>query len=131
MTTSARTGTPPVTPATWTSRGNSSMDVLVSARGNRWPCEPSLRGARFIRSGQAIVRCCSITRQEKRSRFMLARQGLAAAVSAAAAVATAGLAAAPAAGALGRHDAAFLSRFHKIRTVASTVPFNGDVNPYG
>ncbi len=62
---------------------------------------------------------------------MLARQGIAAAVSAAAVVATAGLVAAPAAGALGRHDAAFLSRFHKIRTVASTVPFNGDVNPYG
>lgn len=62
---------------------------------------------------------------------MLARQGIAAAASAAAVVATAGLVAAPAAGALGRHDASFLSRFHTIRTVASTVPFNGDVNPYG
>jgi hypothetical protein len=27
--------------------------------------------------------------------------------------------------------APFLSRFHAIRTVASTVPSNGDVNPYG
>jgi hypothetical protein len=55
-----------------------------------------------------------------------------AAVSAAAVTAAAvALATAPAAGALSSPDAAFLSRFHTITTIASTVPFNGDVNPYG
>jgi hypothetical protein len=54
-----------------------------------------------------------------------------AAVCAAAATATAGgLAIAPAAGAAAG-PGAFLNRFHKISTIASTVPFNGDVNPYG
>jgi hypothetical protein len=28
-------------------------------------------------------------------------------------------------------DAAYLGQFHKIKTVGSTVPANGDVNPYG
>jgi len=56
---------------------------------------------------------------------------MAAACAAAAALATAGLATAPAAGALGRPGGAFLNRFHEITTIASTVPVNGDVNPYG
>jgi hypothetical protein len=55
----------------------------------------------------------------------------AAAIAIAAAVGAAGFAIAPAAGAAGSSNVAFLSRFHMIRTVASTVPFNGDVNPYG
>jgi len=54
-----------------------------------------------------------------------------AAVFTAVAVAVAGLAVAPAAGAAGYWHVAFISRFHKITTVASTVPFNGDLNPYG
>jgi hypothetical protein len=55
-----------------------------------------------------------------------------AAVCAAAATATAaGLAVVPAAWAAGGPGTAFVNRFHKISTVASTVPFNGDVNPYG
>jgi sugar lactone lactonase YvrE len=54
-----------------------------------------------------------------------------AAVFAAVAVAGAGLAAAPSAAASGYWNAAFISRFHKITTIASTVPFNGDLNPYG
>lgn len=32
---------------------------------------------------------------------------------------------------MGGPGGAFLSRFHTITTLVSTVPFNGDVNPYG
>jgi hypothetical protein len=52
-------------------------------------------------------------------------------------IAAAALAVAPAAGAQARSTASphghqsFISRFHKISTIASTVPGNGDVNPYG
>jgi hypothetical protein len=49
--------------------------------------------------------------------------------AAAAAVAATGVA--TAAGAAGSPNQAFLSRFHTITTIVSTVPFNGDVNPYG
>jgi hypothetical protein len=49
--------------------------------------------------------------------------------AAAAIVAATGVA--TAAGATGGPGRAFLSRFHTISTVVSTVPFNGDVNPYG
>ena len=51
--------------------------------------------------------------------------------------AAAGLALAPAAGAQARTagqahgQQSFISQFHKISTIASTVPGNGDVNPYG
>src|ERR1700722_5733439 len=51
--------------------------------------------------------------------------------------AAAGLAIAPAAGAQARTagqsqgQQSFVSHFHKISTIASTVPGNGDVNPYG
>src|SRR5580692_2735536 len=51
--------------------------------------------------------------------------------------AAAGLAIAPAAGAQARTagqsqgQRSFISRFHKISTIASTVPGIGDVNPYG
>ena len=59
---------------------------------------------------------------------------IAAVIAAAGAIAagtTAGaLAASPAASARARPQP-FISRFHTIRTVASTVPANGDVNPYG
>lgn len=41
------------------------------------------------------------------------------------------LAPAPAAGASARPITAFLSKFKHIHTVASTVPKNGDLNPYG
>ncbi len=55
---------------------------------------------------------------------------LAAALSSAA-VAAAGLAAAPAAQALSAAHAPFLRQFRHLSEVASTVPANGDVNPYG
>ncbi len=64
------------------------------------------------------------------------RVGLASAASVAT-VAAAALAMAPAAGAQARTTASphgqqsFISHFHKISTIASTVPGNGDVNPYG
>jgi hypothetical protein len=53
------------------------------------------------------------------------------------AFAAAGLAVAPAAGAQVRTAAqahaqpSFISHFHKISTIASTVPGHGDINPYG
>jgi hypothetical protein len=56
---------------------------------------------------------------------------------AAAAAVTAGLAAvaglvmAPAAGAMTHSPSSFIGNFHKLRTIGSTVPRNGDVNPYG
>jgi hypothetical protein len=50
---------------------------------------------------------------------------------AAAAGAVAGLAVVPATQALASSHSSFLGRFHKIKTVGSTVPRNGDVNPYG
>ena len=56
---------------------------------------------------------------------------------AAAAAVTAGLAAmaglvmAPAAGATTRAPSSFIGHFHKLATIGSTVPGNGDVNPYG
>jgi hypothetical protein len=49
----------------------------------------------------------------------------------AAVVATAGIAMAPAAVAQDSSHGAFLSRFHELTTIGSTVPANGDVNPYG
>ena len=64
------------------------------------------------------------------------RVGLASAASVAT-VAAAALAMAPAAGAQARATASphgqqsFIGHFHKISTIASTVPGNGDVNPYG
>jgi hypothetical protein len=51
------------------------------------------------------------------------------AVAAGGAVAAASVALAPAAQA--RAQVPFISGFHKITTIASTVPGNGDVNPYG
>jgi hypothetical protein len=51
--------------------------------------------------------------------------------TAAGAVATAALVMAPAAGAQSMSAAPFISQFHTTTTIASTVPANGDVNPYG
>jgi len=65
---------------------------------------------------------------------MRARRRLAAAAAAAGAVTALVLAAAPAVLAQPTGPAtptAYLSHFHKIKTIASTVPHNGDVNPYG
>jgi hypothetical protein len=47
------------------------------------------------------------------------------------AVAAAALVMAPAAGAQATSTAPFISHFHKTTTIASTLPPNGDVNPYG
>ena len=51
--------------------------------------------------------------------------------AAATAAAVVGLAALPATQALASSSASYLSNFHKRTTIASTVPRNGDVNPYG
>jgi hypothetical protein len=59
------------------------------------------------------------------------RHHVVAAIAAAGAITTAGLAAAPVAGASTMGPSAFINRFHHIRTIVSTVPANGDVNPYG
>ncbi|HLQ56936.1 MAG TPA: hypothetical protein VK162_22020, partial [Streptosporangiaceae bacterium] len=55
----------------------------------------------------------------------------AAAAVAAGMTAAAGLAMAPAAGAMVHSQPSFIGQFHKLRTIGSTVPRNGDVNPYG
>ena len=57
------------------------------------------------------------------------RVTLAAAAGAAGALLAVGVAVAPAAGA--STTSSFVGGFHKIATIASTVPKNGDVNPYG
>jgi sugar lactone lactonase YvrE len=54
-----------------------------------------------------------------------------AATAIAAGATTLGLAVAPAAQALASPHPSFIGRFHAISTLASTVPANGDVNPYG
>jgi hypothetical protein len=55
----------------------------------------------------------------------------AAAAVAAGMTAAAGVAMAPAAGAMAHSQPSFIGHFHKLRTIGSTVPRNGDVNPYG
>lgn len=55
----------------------------------------------------------------------------AAAVLAASMTVAAGLAMAPAAGAIAHQPSSFIGQFHKLSTIGSTVPRNGDVNPYG
>ncbi len=62
---------------------------------------------------------------------MPARRRLAAAAAAAGAIIALGLTAVPAASAQPTGPTAYLSHFSKIKTIASTVPHNGDVNPYG
>ncbi len=57
------------------------------------------------------------------------RIALAAVATTASAAVTAGFVIAPAAGAQTR--ASFIGRFGTVTTIASTVPGNGDVNPYG
>lgn len=59
-------------------------------------------------------------------------RGAALAAASAAAIAGGGLTATPSALALPQHaQPSFIGRFHHIATIASTVPGNGDVNPYG
>ena len=54
-----------------------------------------------------------------------------AAALAAGMTAAAGPAMAPAAGATAHSQPSFIGHFHKLKTIGSTVPRNGDVNPYG
>jgi hypothetical protein len=51
--------------------------------------------------------------------------------AAAATVTAAGLAMGPAAGAMPTPGMPFITHFHRLSNIASTVPHNGDVNPYG
>lgn len=62
---------------------------------------------------------------------MPARRRMAAAAVAAGTITALGLAVSPAALAQPTGPTAYLSHFSKIKTVASTVPHNGDLNPYG
>ena len=62
---------------------------------------------------------------------MSVRHRLIAVIAAAGAITTAALAAAPIAQASPGKPSSFLGHFHNLKTIASTVPFNGDVNPYG
>jgi|HubBroStandDraft_6_1064221.scaffolds.fasta_scaffold09532_3 hypothetical protein len=56
---------------------------------------------------------------------------MAAVAAAAGAITALGLAAAPAAFAQPAGHTAYLSHFSKLKTIVSTIPHNGDVNPYG
>jgi hypothetical protein len=62
---------------------------------------------------------------------MSLRRRLAVAAAAAGALVAAGLAVTPLAQAQQAGSTTYLSQFHHLRTIASTVPSNGDVNPYG
>jgi hypothetical protein len=62
---------------------------------------------------------------------MSIRHKMVAAVAAAGAISTAGFMAAPGAQATPANPHPFIDQFHHIKTIASTVPKNGDVNPYG
>lgn len=62
---------------------------------------------------------------------MSVRYRVAAAVATVGAITAAVLAIAPVAQATSSMPSSYLSQFHKLRTIASTVPGNGDVNPYG
>jgi hypothetical protein len=62
---------------------------------------------------------------------MLIRQKMVAAIVAAGAISAAGFTAAPGAQAQPAVPHPFINHFHHIKTIASTVPKNGDVNPYG
>jgi len=68
-----------------------------------------------------------VTRAAVRTAASTATAGLAIAGTA---IATAGFTGAPAAQAVAA-PSSFLSRFHHLARIASTVPRNGDVNPYG
>src|SRR5258708_6651068 len=68
----------------------------------------------------------------RRSDLMRVKRGFSLAAAGAAAVAGAGLTATSTAWATPQHARpSFLGRFHHQSLVASTVPGNGDVNPYG
>ncbi|HWG60866.1 MAG TPA: hypothetical protein VG253_04065 [Streptosporangiaceae bacterium] len=54
-----------------------------------------------------------------------------ASVTSAGVLAAAALAVAPAASAQTHMPSSFIGNFHKLKTIGSTVPKNGDVNPYG
>jgi hypothetical protein len=62
---------------------------------------------------------------------MPVRHRLAAAAAAVGAITGLGLIAVPAAQASPSAPIPFIDHFHNLRTIASTVPHNGDVNPYG
>jgi hypothetical protein len=62
---------------------------------------------------------------------MSIRQKVVAAVAVAGAISTAGFMAAPGAQATPANPSPFINHLHHIKTIASTVPKNGDVNPYG
>jgi hypothetical protein len=65
------------------------------------------------------------TSRRRRGRFPVGRAGLLAAAVVPLAAAVAG------SGAAGAAPAPYLSHFNTVTTLASTVPANGDVNPYG
>jgi hypothetical protein len=62
---------------------------------------------------------------------MSVRNRVVAAIAAAGAITTAGFAIAPVAQAKPSVPSSYIGHFHKLRTIASTIPHNGDLNPYG
>jgi hypothetical protein len=67
----------------------------------------------------------------RREHRMSVRHRVVAAVAAAGALTAAGFMAAPGAEAQPSISYSFIHHFHHLNTIASTVPHNGDVNPYG
>src|SRR5580693_8618771 len=99
-------------------------------RARSCKCGPASRRASAGAWGAVCLRDrvpqLSGSRMEHR---MKALQRIATATAAAGAVALALVPAAQAGAAT--HHSSFIGRFHRIKTIASTVPHNGDVNPYG
>jgi hypothetical protein len=75
--------------------------------------------------------CATASKRQERSTLMSVIHRVTAAAAAAGVTVAAGLAMAPAAGAMAHPQPSFIGHFHKLRTIGSTVPRNGDVNPYG
>lgn len=62
---------------------------------------------------------------------MVVRNRVVAAIAAAGAITTAGLAVAPVAQATSSMPSSYIGHFQRLSTIASTIPRNGDLNPYG
>src|SRR5215469_17646035 len=101
-------------------------------------CELNRRAVRPVstRSGRGRWRAvaCPLAisaGSERKEQFMRFKRGFALAVAGTAAIGGAGLMAATPAMASGHGGKSFIGRFSHNDTIVSTVPHNGDVNPYG
>src|SRR5260370_14027028 len=89
----------------------------------------SRRAARLCGPAQQSGR--PLAGQSPKGARMLVRNRVVAAVAAGGVITTAGLAVAPVAQATPSMPSSYIGQFHKLSTIASTIPRNGDLNPYG